>query len=330
MSKLSNKHIVDKIQKLAQLQPWSPTGAPATPAAPGAAPAPTGSGGPRDVAKMQMELRNLATTVSSQVGAPKPGVPQTKQEKDEADSRLSFNNFIVEHYLRPAGGVEFDADPSQTQMADKNPNQPARMNMLVDTMSRVGGPSNEMSVDNNWGPRTNGALRDAYALAAGLMKMAKSFNFAPQQFTEADVGNFKDLIPYKATDITPQQKNERAQYLAPYIVGVRHLFDEVQRHILNKPAYRSYIEGQAYQTYKAQPTVQLTPQQVESLKQKFPNGFAVPVDPQGTHSAQFTVDDLVNTDSLNKKVESVNTQYQAKLDPYDTLTAISKQIGGGA
>jgi hypothetical protein len=340
MSKLSNKHMVEKIKKLA-LDPFSLTG-PAPNAAPGASsfvgppappgtytPAPTGSGGPRDVAKMQMELRNLANAVNSQIAAPAPGASQ--QEKNEADSRLAFNNFIAEHYVRPAGGVEFDAAPSQTQMANKNPNQPTRMNMLADTMSRIGGSSNEISVDNNWGPRTNGALQAAAALAAGLLKMTQDPNFhiTSQFYDNAQLAQFKDAIPYKDTDLTPQEKIERAQLLVPYIIGIRHLFNEVQQHILNKPAYRSYIEGdQAYLTYKAQPTSQLAPQQVEALKQKFPNGFSVPLDQQGKQNAQFTVDDLVNLASLNKKIDSVNAQYQVKLDPYNTLTAISNQIGG--
>jgi hypothetical protein len=349
MSKSNSKQIVEKIKKLAQNMPVGLTGffpgsepkGTTTPAVPGttsfvgppapdtAVPAGVGGHTPRDVARMQSELMNLSRAVSSQIATPATGTPQTPEEKKEADSRLSFNNFIVEHYLRPAGGVEFDADPSQTQMANKNPNQPARMNMIADTMSRVGGPANELSADNNWGPRTNGALWDAYALASGLLKMAHDFHLVSQVFDDANLSNLKEMLPYKATDLTPQEKTERAQKLEGYIVAIRHLFNEVQQHILNKPAYRATIEGdQAYLTYKAQPTSQLAPQQVEAIKQKFPNGFSVPLDQQGKQNAQFTVDDLVNLASLNKKIDSVNTQYQVKLDPYNTLTAISNQIGG--
>src|SRR5271154_1845971 len=145
MNKLTNKQTVEKIKKLAQVG-FFPGSEPKNPAptAPGAT-APSGPAAapaisdhtPRDVARMQSELINLSRAVSSQIAAPASGVPQDPEAKKEADSRLSFNNFIVEHYLRPAGGVEFDADPSQTQMANKNPNQPARMNMIADTMSRV-------------------------------------------------------------------------------------------------------------------------------------------------------------------------------------------------
>jgi hypothetical protein len=258
-----------------------------------------------DIVAMQHELINLAHAVTQEIGtsAPqniKPGEtsPQASDEQKEAAGRLAFSNFITEHYVRQSDvpAVEYNPDPAATDMSQKHPARPTRTNVVMNTMSRVGGPNNEFKVDGKWGPRTNAALRNAYALAFALLKMAQDFKLSPppQSFDQGDLAQLKELTPLHDTDILPTDKVTRAKSIIKYLRGIRNLFNEVKDRILQKPAYRSYIEGtQAYTTY--QKSQAPSSQMVEDLSKKFTNMKVTGVTPDNkTKEAPITVSDLVS------------------------------------
>lgn len=291
---------------------------------------------PRDVVKMQEELINLARTVTKEIAAPalaapaKPGeVPSTSpEEQQEAAGRLAFSNFITEHYIRQSNvpAVEYDPDPSKTEMSQKNPSRPTRMNVVMDTMSRVGGPKSEFKTDGNWGPRTNAALRNAYALGFALLKMAHDFKFQPRTYSQADLEKLKDLIPLRDTAISFTDKVSRAKDISPHLQAITNLFSEVKNHILQKPAYRAYIEGtQPYATY--QKSTVPSPQIIDDLNKKFTNIKVSGTDENGQQVAvPITVSDLVTPQAFqlwqqknlpNLPLANVLSQVKQYLDETD-------------
>lgn len=300
MVQMNNKAKVELIKKMAAEDP--PIPAPAgTPAArtpsfsfPATAPGsdfvgPT-QGGPtpaspvvndRGVKQMQSDLVNLARSVISEMNTAalqaQPGQTEATPEQKEAGGRTSFNDFIAQHYMRQSDvpGVEFSPDPKHTGLGQKDPTQATRMNVVMDTMRRVGNPKGgEFAVDGKWGPRTNAALHNAYAYAYALLKMSKDFGYTPRTFDDARLQQLQELISHvpvgEENKINPQEKEQLAEEAIPYIRGIKHLFEETKQHILQKPAYRSFIEGsQAYTTYKGKQVPD--PRAVADLDKKFTN-----------------------------------------------------------
>lgn len=277
----------------------TPTSATPSAGAPGMVSSPT-------VAKMQQELQGLARDMTSQVnmaqlaGPNKQLGPNATQEQQQALGRMSFADFITQHYTRDSdiAGVEFDWDPNKTDLRDKDPSKPTRTNVVMDTMTRVGNPkSGEFKIDGQWGPRTNAALRNAYAMGFGLLEMAKDFHYQPRTFTDQQLQQLKGLVPPTANALSDKEKSDRAKDIIGYLEGIRRLYREVEDHILNKTGFTPYIEGtQAYTTYS--PGTTPDPKMIQALNQKFTN-LKVTGTVQGRNvTVPITVNDLANTQSL--------------------------------
>jgi hypothetical protein len=296
-------------------------------------------GPPASIVKMQSELSDLANTVTKQIGASalaappgaKPGLSpatpaQATDEQREAAGRVAFSNFITEHYMNQSDvkGVEFDPNHSKTQMDQKDPSKPTRMGVVMDTMSRIGGPGNEAKPDGKWGPRTNGALRNAYALAFALLKMAKDFKLdpPPTSYSESDLQELKELIPAQPNEISEADKAKRAVRISRHIQGIRNLFSEVKTRILSKPAYKSYIEGtQAYATY--QKDTSPSPQMIQDLNKKFTNMKVVGNDADGkSKTVPITVSDLSTPQAFQLWLQT----NLPSVKPEDALAQIKKHL----
>lgn len=295
---------------------------------------------PTAIVKMQTELTNLAKAVTSQIGAGamaapsgtkngpvKPGEqPAVSDEAKEAGGRLAFSNFITEHYIRQSDvpAVEYDPDAKVTDVAKKQPTKATRMNVVMDTMSRVGSPDSEFKVDGRWGPRTNAALRNAYALAFALFKMAKDFKLEPppKAYDESNLQQLKSLIPLHDNELSLTDKIARAKAITPHIQAIRNLFSEVKDRILQKPAYRSYIEGtQAYATYQKNQTP--PPQLVQDLDKKFTNMKVLGAGADGKQkSVPITVSDLITPQAFQLWLQTNLPNMQ----PQDALTQIKKHL----
>ncbi len=338
------KELVQEIRKLADpfKGSFKPGPAPATAPSPYAPNDPKGgfhtelgtsSMEAASVKAMQAELIRLANSVIEEIGtaqiAPAPGQAGVSNTQTQAASRTSFSDFITKHYARKSDKVpvEFDPSHSKTQMKDKRPSQATRMNVVMDTMRRVGGPKKELHVDGNWGPRTNAALHNAYALAYALISMSTDFGMTPKSYTEAQLTALNPLIPENEKEVSGDDKMEVAKEITAHLKSIERLFQEVKVGILQNPQYQSFIEGDdAFATYKKVQS-QLTPQQMQSIKQSFASGFSVPLDQKNTTSEQFSVDDIMSPDALNKKIADIERTRKVKLDPYNTLTLINDQIG---
>ena len=360
MTKLTDAQIVSMIKKMAldffpgsapekinPAQPPAATAPPANTTTPAPVPGTDSFMGPpappkpvsfADIVTMQKELISLAKTVTDQVGASTlqapPGSKPTSvptgedpsQDQKEAAGRLAFSNFITQHYISQSNlpAVEFDPNPKITNVDEKQPTKPKRMNVVMDTMSRVGGGKNEFKTDGNWGPRTNAALRNAYALGFALLKMAKDFHYAPHAYTQGNLDRLKNLIPMDDKKISLTTKITNAKKIIPNITGIHDLFNEVKEHILQKPAYRSYIEGtQPYATYQNDQSANISPELIQDLDKKFTNMKITGRGPSGKNvSVPITVSNLADAQTfevwLQKNLPSVA--------PEEALSQLKKHL----
>lgn len=231
-------------------------------------PQPTANAG---IKAMQQALIDLSKAVTSQINVQEVATGDERQ-KQEASGRNSFGDFIAKNYLRDSDvpGVEFDPSPNKSQLSQKTPGEPSRMNVIMDTMKRIGNPKGgEFAVDGQWGPRTNAGVHNAYALAYSLLKLAADFKLPIKSFTNEDLEAFKKEIPEEDKQLTILQKVEMAPYLTGVIKKIQAMYNEIKNGVLEKPAYRAYIENQQpFATYKNN-KVNVTPEQIEALNGKY-------------------------------------------------------------
>ena len=253
------------------------------------------------VKSMQAQLQGLAQDVMSWVNMSDMSKQQT--DATHTSGRVGFSDFITKNYLSHSDvpGVEFDSDPTKTQMSQKSPTDPRHLNVVMDTMQRIGNPqSGEFQIDGKWGPRTNAALRNAYAYAFALLKLSVDFHFRPT-FTEQDLNQLKEMIPLDYKETSPTKKIEDAPKITNLLKNVREMFYQVKQHVLEKPANQAYIEGdQPVHTYKAPPTIKLDPQTLQSMSQQFDSRLRVSLkDTEGKDIAiPIAVSDLVSKQAL--------------------------------
>ena len=320
------KDLLQEIQKLASPPPPAPPGyghssnLPPSPVAGSPISTPTGQfsgqrGNPQ-IKNMQEALIALAKDVTSQLNL---GALQ----KQEAEGRDSFGDFITKHFLRNSDipAVEFSPDQSKTQMSDKDPRSPSKLNWVMDTMQRIGNTKSESFADGVWGPRTNAALQNVYAMAYGLLKLAETFNIKPESYNNQFLDYMKTGIPEDISDFSPIQKIEAAGKITKHINAIRKMYQEIKNSILEKPQYRAYIENDKPYLHHDK-GVYFTPQQINSMKQSFANGFVIPLQNKGS-SAKITVDNLLSVDALQKWIAQFP---EDKLDPQFVLNNIMNQI----
>jgi hypothetical protein len=252
---------------------------------------------------MQQALQELAQAVSSQINLQDAFSGDPRKEK-EAKARDAFGVFLAKNYMRntKVPGVEFDPNPNVTDVSQKKPDDPTRMSVVMDTMNRIGYPKKgEKVVDGAWGPRTNAAVRDAYAFASGLLDFVDDVNrFATKkmQITSYDRSSLAELEKAATPNntLTPQQKVEAAPVVTQHVKAIKKMYDEVKKNILQHPAYQQFIEDSVpFKSYKSP----VTPEQVNLAKQQFPQGFTVDL---GAGPVEVSIDSLLSLNALKKLI----------------------------
>jgi len=273
------------------------------------------------IEKMQNQLIDLSRNVTSQLNVQDLSSDDTR-EQQRASSRDSFGAFITKHYLRNSDvpGVEFDPNPKALKIEDKKPGDPTRLSVVMDTMKRIGDPATgEKFADGVWGPRTNAALKNSYAFAQAMLKLAHDFNISINSFTNKNLIEMKELIPDNEKDISSLEKIKATSTLINYLIAIQKMYNEIKSSILENPQHRAYIEGD--KPYLSYQKPGLTTEQLNSIKNTFSQGFNIPIGSNTT--AKIEIGDLLNLDSLNNWIKKFPDN---KLDPYNVLTLVSNQL----
>jgi len=189
----------------------------------------------------------------------------------------------------------------------------------MDTMNRIGNPKKgENFNDGSWGPRTNAAVRDAYAFASGLLDFVDDVNrFATKKMSVSyDRASLAELEKAATPDntLTPQQKIQAAPVVTQHVKALKKMYDEVKNSILQHPAYQQFIEDSVpFKSYKSP----VTQQQVDTVKQNFPQGFTVDL---GAGPVAVSVDNLLSLNALKKLIPQ-----GSKVTPEEVVSQIWKQ-----
>lgn len=276
------------------------------------------------IMKMQQALINLSKDVASQIHIQDLGDNENQRGQGEAASRNSFGNFITKNYLRDSDipGVEFDPNPGQTDVAKKKPSTPTRLGVIVDTMNRIGNPkTGEFAVDGKWGPRTDAAVRNAYAFAYAVLKLANDFKLPVRSYTDGNLATLKELITQPdGAELAILDKIKNAPRITVHIDAIMRMYNEIKEGILQKPAYQQYIEGdKPFATYTKGGTqtsgAQLAPEQVELINKAFGNTLQA-------YDKPISINDLLTADAF--KAWAQKNVPQVPLDV--AFTTVKKQM----
>lgn len=297
MANTKKSNLVSEIKKLAIIN-LDGGGGGGAPSGGGGGGGGYGGGGSSAIIKMQEALQALSHAVTAQLNLQQAASGNPEQEK-EAKARDAFGVFLTKNYMRNSKvqGVEFDPNPAVTDVSKKNPQDPTRMSIVMDTMYRVGNPQKgERFADGQWAERTNAAVRDAFAFASGLFNFVDDINrFATkkmeiQSYNKESLQNFATMATVD-NSLTPAQKAEAAPLVTQHVKAIQNMYDEVKNHILEHPAYQQFIEGDVpFKSY-----YKVSPQQIALLQKNFTQGIEVTFK---NFKSLIKIDDLVSLDAV--------------------------------
>jgi hypothetical protein len=273
MSKI--KDALDYIEKYAIAPPPPPGEAPAKPSnkvpSPGQAPAspgssPMGQVGNSKVAEMQKAMQNLAFEVtrdstSKTLGAKPQFVNKQEGSKPLVAAKKGFNDFIAEQYLgtldNDKRGVEWTTNKAVTSQPGKQGAQsdPYELDVVMNTMQRIGAGSKEFQADGNWGFRTDNGLRNMLGFAYALLQLDSDFGLGTKTYSLSNWQEFQKLLSgYQVTNgqvnLPPQEKAKRAEQITTHLNAITKLYHDFRLKVTANPNYRPLLEGdRGYEKY---------------------------------------------------------------------------------
>lgn len=250
---------IKKIAQEADAMPRRSTGPKgvAAPAAPKVGPvpqrsvsAPTGGGSfvnaTPAIREMQQAMQEFAQSASP---------PPPKMGQAPADPNKPFNDFMAEQYLATSDlhGTEFSTVPTDIKRDQKKPTDIMEMQVVLDSLRRIGSQTSELKADSLWDWRTNNALKNIYAFADALIRITKDFGKTnAKSFNDADLAKMKESIPVdKNPHLSNQDKIARAKILTPLISKLTDFYQYYVKAIATHPGYARFINGDVpYATFK--------------------------------------------------------------------------------
>lgn len=278
------KNIVAEIKKMALPPPPPPIGDSGTVAPPAANPvgkppipsltpanttapaAPRAYYGAPAVKEMQKAMQNLADAVlsdsQSQTMAFKPrdaNQPHATQQKVVA--KKGFNDFIAEQYLGTLDddkkGVEWTTDKSVTTHPAKSQTQTDiyELDVVMDTLRRIGTGSKEFSDDGKWGFRTNNALKNIMSFAYALLELEGDFGLKNQDY---NLANWKVLntilssytVSDRGVNLSMEEQENKAEKIVKHLKAITKLYADFRRQVYSRPQFRPLLEGdRSFESY---------------------------------------------------------------------------------
>jgi hypothetical protein len=275
------KDIVAQIQKYAKPPPPKPGGggtpAPGGPPKPGVPAKPSGGGGggytggataKAEVMDMQVAMQELAQAViqdaTSATMAKKPK-DALSPEADEPtkSSKKAFNDFIAEQYIggldddMKGKGVEWTTDKSITTIPGKKKTETDiyELDVVMNTLKRIGMEKSEFKPDGNWGARTDNALRNMMGFGYALLQLEGDFGLKNNIYNYAAWQDFQQTlsgytITGETVNLKPEEKKAKADRIAKHLRAITKLYNHFRQQVTARPEYRPLIEGaRAFEKY---------------------------------------------------------------------------------
>jgi hypothetical protein len=260
--------------------------------------------GNQDVKKMQLAIQAFANAV----------VKHTLDQK-------GFSDFITEQILAysPVKGVEWSTDPNLRTIQQKRPQETnlLELNIVMDSLQRIGNRSSELIADGIWKEKTNNALLNTFALAYALVLLYKKFKkVEPDIFGNYKLADMRPNIYPKDTDFTkvPADASARAKKLLPLLVSLLDFFNNIYvPKVSHNPYWVESMQGKPMYTIKSVSTPEpetkiLSPNEIKM--QKSPKDYHIGplslTDSNGRPSQkEVTLNVLQSVDELKKLAVSL-------------------------
>lgn len=203
----------------------------------------------KSVKEMQMAILTFANVLSSHpvMSMQDTGTQERQRargEKDTLGGTRAFGRFLVDQYINNENvvGNQFVnvglEEPLRSDTAISNRD----LKGIIDTIRRIGSPgTSEHKADGIWQTRTNNALKQIYAVGAGLLHFAKDAHIQITGFTDDKLKEFGLSIPAAYTDLKKDEIDSRAQELTKYIDALGVLYTKFEDAVLDRPAFKEII-----------------------------------------------------------------------------------------
>lgn len=234
--------------------------APGTPRKPGEISSGPTTSSSTAVKQMQIAMQELAQAVTRDAESatmfrkPQDANQGTASEPVKS-AKKSFNDFMAENFMGDLPdeqtGVEWTKDPRANTHPTKAPGQTDiyELDVVMDTMRRVGAAKSELQADGIWGRITNNALRNMLGFSYALLQLEGELGLTNDNlYTTRDWQGFtKALLGYdlvnNRVNLPDAEKAKRATAISVYLKKIAKLYDHFRIQVTSSPTYRPYIEG---------------------------------------------------------------------------------------
>lgn len=187
----------------------------------------------RDATSDTMPLRSKDTIA-------KPADDPTKSAKK------AFVDFIAEQYagtLEPdQRGVEWTTDKSVSTVPGKQKTQTGiyELNVVMDTLKRIGTGSAEFKADGDWRERTQNALKNIMGFAHALLQFESDFGLENKIY---ELGNWNDLSNLINQYKVGANNKALAVEITKHVQAIKNLYIDFSNKVLKLPRLRPLLEG---------------------------------------------------------------------------------------
>ena len=284
------------------------------------------------VKEMQTSIRIFAYALSSHpVMAMQDGGRQERQRGSGSEylgGTNPFGNFLVNQYANNAKvvGNQFVnidlPEPLRSNTAQPNVN----LKGIINTIGRIGTPGSENKPDGIWQARTNNALKQIYAVGMALIQFAKDMGISIKGFSDADMEQFKELIPASYTDLKSGDITERATSITKYINALTSLYQKFEKEILEHPEFKALIsQEKAFANHS-----HLVKEDLNQDEQQFYEAHKDTVIPGvNINGKPVRLMDVVSSTAFNKFLQGANVDTGNSSEVKKYIATIKTALQGG-
>lgn len=211
------------------------------------------------VREMQLSMQDLAQAVmqdasSSTMSLKNKDVVHQNATDNVQQAKKSFNDFIAEQYMGGVDdenkGVEWNKDPKVVTHPGKSQTQSDiyELDVVMNTLSRIGSEKSEFKADGNWDWRTNNALMNMLGFAYSLLQLEGDFGLTNNIYNISNWNDFKNTLSgYRvvgnSVDLDPEEKKAKAEKITKHLKAITRLYSNFRQQVTARPEYRPFIEG---------------------------------------------------------------------------------------
>lgn len=294
------------------------------------------------IKNMQIAMQKLAESVivdsTSAVMPAKPSDASPSVGSDQAKtSKKAFNDFIAEQYVGTLEdnnkGVEWTKDPTATKLPQKQETQTDiyELDVVMDTLRRIGMEKSEFKPDGRWQFRTDNALRNIMGFAYALLQLEGDFGLPNNIYQHTNLEDFNNLMSGYTVEngvvkLSSSEKEKRAIEITKHLNSITKLYNSFRNQVTARPEYRSVIEGRrAFDKYTNDDSNKLTSDQINMVNSGNAGTISIPINLSEQNflkqniKVKLSNEIVIPLNSLKNKEEYLKWASQNSLNEFQAL-----------